>query len=105
MNSEQLAGAARYMDELADEKGLLQALQAVDMDMDSIIYVAQQRALRMVLALRGEKVHSTRQVKVNLSVIEQEIEKHLTLASLDGICIGLAAAKGLAWNPPSSKDN
>lgn len=105
MNSEQLAGAARYMDELADEKGLLQALQAVEVEQDAVMYVAQQRALRMLLALRGERVHPTRQIKVKLSVIEQEIEKHLALASLDGICIGLAAAKGLAWNPPSSKDN
>ena len=102
MTAEDLAAAARYLDDLASKQGLVEALAAAGLAEQDAFYVAGQRALKLILLERGQSWPS-RVTALALSPHEQQLEKVFLLACLDGMAIGAAATKGLKLDqsPPN----
>jgi hypothetical protein len=113
MTAEELAAACRFLD--TKTKELVGGAQAVEdvlqglvgVEYDDLNYIASQRSLRIILhCVRGQLRATAKMEKVELSPVEHAMDKLLTLASIDGIAIGLAAAKGLAEPlPPTTSLN
>jgi hypothetical protein len=95
MTSEEIASSARYLDSQTETRGGDEVLKELGIDWDSLRYVANQRAIRLMLVLSGKKL-PTSMKHVKLTAIEEAVVDHLSMASMDGICIGIAAAKGLS---------
>lgn len=100
MNSEQLAAAVRYMDDVSDREGLQGVLQAVGVERSDLAYISEQRALRVVLMIRGAPIPKA-MTPIQLSREEEMLLTSLATSCMDGICIGLAAAKGLSMPLPN----
>lgn len=92
MKLDELAGAARYLD---GNKTAEEVMELLGVDPQAVVYLAKQRALRGILALRGQTLIGNGLQKIELNETEQRMENLLTAASMDGLMIGLAAAKGL----------
>ncbi len=99
MDTEKLAGAARYLDHLADthkERSLQMACEQVGLPFDDMKYICEQRAMRTLLLVRGKRVLSTqRMTKYNFSPQDRLWLGYFFAASVDALLIGLAADKGL----------
>jgi hypothetical protein len=102
MKSHPLAIAARYNDAESQEHGFQATVERQGFDMDEIIHVANQRALRIILdtdpaltpALKSA-LKSGKPVEVALTVEQAKLQVNLAAAILDGIMIGWRA-RGLA---------
>lgn len=92
-----LIAASRYADAQSEEFGLAGAIAQNNIDMGTLVYAAQQRALRMtMLAARGPEslmsMSKTRKGEVYLSETEQEMFDQFVISYLDGMFIGWKAA-------------
>jgi len=87
-----LSEAARYNDAMAEEHTLESVIMNMNLHPDEVHHVASQRALRVILMLRGEIGDITKQNNVRLSGEERELMLTLTAVAMDGIAIGTKAA-------------
>lgn len=89
-----LAKACRENDDLAEQNGLEAAVAAVGADLIDTVRVAEQRAIRAALHANGTVLSPDRRFQaVDISPMEQAEFTRLISATLDGIAIGLRAAK------------
>lgn len=84
--------AASQGDETAERHGLRAALERVGINHDDALYVASQRALRLVLIDRGEAL-PTESGPIMLTDAEEETHRKYTTMCLDGISIGVRATR------------
>ncbi len=88
ITKEQLADACRAHDNAADTGTTLpEALSKRGVETNAAVYVADQRALRMVLGMRGEA--STASRRVMLSQEEEKLMMRFAAMWLDGLVVGL----------------
>lgn len=92
-----LTEAARYSDAQCEEQGIEATVASSGLDLEAIVYVAQQRALRLTVLLnRGEQAlkklsSNSRFEVVSLSPTEEAMMESFTLGYLDGMFIGWTA--------------
>lgn len=111
LTSEDLAAAARYLDsKLLDGGGTDETqddiLKELGVDFQDLAYVANQRALRVILLiLRGEKVPSDYKLaQVQLDEQEKMLMSMMSGIAVDAMAIGIAASQGRSA-PMPSKDS
>ena len=91
--------AARYADAYAEDGGFEHAFNVAGIDMEAVLYVAQQRALRLAIVLsRGEGALSDanaggRGASFRLSPAEEGMMRAMYVAVMDGLFIGQYAAR------------
>jgi hypothetical protein len=93
---EEFAEAARYADAGAMEHGFAEYLELIGVDMEGLLYVAEQRGLRAAMLADGQdpsRLSRTEQTEVRLSRQARQLMPLLQAAVIDGIAVGLAAAK------------
>lgn len=93
---DELAESARYQDALAEEHKWLDYCKLVNVDPEGLEYVAHQRALRAVMLIDGQdpsKRSRTEKTTVDLSPQAESLLLPLTALAMDGIAIGLDAAR------------
>lgn len=102
--------SARFNDDLAERKGTEQAVAELGLDLDEVVYVAEQRALRLTLHANGrsdelqslhwpsagkatdrDRRRFSNMPAVRLDRAEQEQFQWFVSCSLDGICLGWGA--------------
>lgn len=86
--------AARYNDADAEDHGTIQAvIERLGMDFDEVVYVAEQRALRLVLLRRGrlDELSRTEFQRLPMTEFERAEVEALTTLYLDGIALGWRA--------------
>lgn len=86
--------AARYNDAEVEEHGLEALTKKCELPLDDLRYIAEQRALRMVLVQRGRQNEIARikqATAVSLSIEEQATVEALTPLYLDAILLGWRA--------------
>jgi hypothetical protein len=91
---EELSEAARYTDALAEENNYETVIQRLDADPAGLMYVAQQRALRVAMVIDGmdpRTMSRTEKTAIKLSDQAESLMTHLTALAMDGITIGMAA--------------
>lgn len=96
MTLEQLKAACRANDEDAlGDGGLGRACRNAVVALDDLAYIAHQRALRVILLRRGEEWQEVelRPDEIKLRPDEISIFHLLTATEMDGIAIGLRAAR------------
>lgn len=92
-----LTEAARYGDAQAEEQGIEAMIAQQGMDLDALTYVAEQRALRIVImSTRGaaalkRMAGSGRFENVSLTQEEDAMLEIFKIAYLDGLFIGWSA--------------
>jgi hypothetical protein len=96
IGKDELAESARYMDAMAEEHGFEQWAEINKIDAGGLWYVAQQRALRAAMLIDGQDptlLSRTEKTEIHLSEHVQEMMVHLTSVAMDGIGIGIGAAR------------
>lgn len=90
-----LMEAARYNDAQAEEAGVKHAIEALGLTWDDVMYVAEQRALRIVLLQRGDGSLEAAAggQPFTLDDNDRAAMRVVALASLDGIALGWNAAR------------
>jgi hypothetical protein len=92
-----LTEAARYGDAQCEERGLATTITENGLELDAIMYVAEQRALRItIMVSRGPDaltaMASTGKFEsVRLTASEQSMLEQFKIAYLDGLFIGWTA--------------
>lgn len=94
LKDDPLAEAARNVNALADEHGLEKAVELVGLEVDKMLYVSEQRGLR-VLAAQDDAgpLNPTIPTPMFLSPVQQLALVSLTAAYMDGIAIGWEARR------------
>lgn len=93
-----LAEAARNNDAIAEEHGVEAAAEMIGLDMDALMHVADQRALRLtILATEGPErlaaaTLGNKPTPIALGPEQKHLHRMFMLAALDGICIGWKAS-------------
>jgi len=96
MNSEQLAGAARYWDKFFVDGGDPDAaLAEIELSRDDLSYIAEQRALRIAMAFRGIQPKTAITV-MDFDPTEEVAVEFMAKVIKDGIVIGLLAGRRLS---------
>jgi hypothetical protein len=96
IKKEQLAAAVRAADNLADiGTSMGDILKQRGIDPTDALFVAEQRALRMVLVLenRLKEVDQTRLSPVSLSARERKVQAQFASIWLDGLLAGVKTGK------------
>lgn len=95
-----LAKAARLNDYEADAgKDAIKIAADLEIDTDALVYMAEQRALRVVLIQSGRLAEvqdaemEARAQEIKLNVAEQAMMQMLTVMCLDGLVIGWRALR------------
>lgn len=95
-----LAEAARYNDAIAEERGLAAAVAEAGLDMEELLHVADQRALRAVLigsrgaaALKLLDPVAPSAIEPPLTHVEKAQLAFYTSLYMDGITLGAKAAR------------
>lgn len=94
-----LTEAARYGDAQCEERGIEATVAEHGLDLDAIMYVAEQRALRIVVMLsRGHEAltamaSSGKFETIRLTPSEDDMLEQFKVAYLDGLFIGWLARK------------
>src|SRR6478736_991715 len=91
-----LLEAARYSDARSEEHGLEEWAAQTDIDLEGLMYVARQRALRAAMMMDGQDpglLSRTEPTQVTLGEDAEAAMTYLTAAVMDGIGIGVAASK------------
>lgn len=88
--------AARNLDAIAEEHGLERTVADLDLDLNYVMHVASQRAMRLViLSSRGEAalkaLNTGKQEPIAFTPTESIMLERFTLALLDGLVIGWKA--------------
>lgn len=99
MMEQQLAAlkeAARNNDAIAEEHGLVEAAKRIGIDLEALMHVADQRALRATIAMsRGEKAMrsfaASKVTFVPMNPDELALHQTLTAVFMDGITLGWRA--------------
>src|SRR5687768_1332791 len=94
MTSDQLSAACRENDLRADLGGFPSAAKSLGVDPEDLLYIAEQRAMRLVMKRWGIEIPTVKR-EIQFNSLQLEEIKLLTAASADGIAIGLRAAH--AW--------
>lgn len=91
--SDPLLMAARYNDAEAEDHGIQGAVEKHGLDFESLRYIAEQRALRIVLLQNGEieRLRGTGYTRIELSAEQRTLVDGLTPLYLDAIFIGWRA--------------
>lgn len=91
ITKEQIAAACRAHDNAADMgESMPEILAKRGIDARDAIYVAEQRALRLVLLASGRPMPDpTRMSQVALSASERKMFTQLTVMWLDGLAVGV----------------
>jgi hypothetical protein len=89
-----LAAAASRNDEIAETQGLSATVGELGLEMDGLVYVAEQRALRaVIIQTRGlEGLEAMQASGVALTPQEKVTQMHYASMYLDGIALGYRAA-------------
>lgn len=89
-----LAKAARDLDEQCESEGFDACFASLGLDRNDVIYMAQQRALRMALISvgRSDLIATDKLVEIPPGVVKPELLQALTITCLDGIITGWKAA-------------
>lgn len=89
-----LTEAARYNDAQAEEIGIMETVNANGLDPIAVVYIAQQRALRLVMlnnygieALE-DLVRQNAKQELNLTERDRQMIEDIAIAFVDGIMIG-----------------
>lgn len=93
---DELAESARYQDALSEEHGWEEFCKVVGVEPMGLHYIAQQRALRMAMLLDGQDprlLSRTEKTAVTLSDRATDMMPNLAALAMDGIVIGLHAAR------------
>jgi hypothetical protein len=93
---EQFAEAARYADAGAMEHGFEEYLKQIGVDLEGLLYIADQRGTRAAMLADGQdpsRLSRTQQTVVRFSPQIRRLLPYFQSAVIDGIAIGLAAAK------------
>jgi len=96
IGKDELAESARYLDALSDEHELDSVAHMLSLDPEGLMYVAEQRALRAAMLLDGNdprKLDRTQKTQVTLSEEASSMMPLLTSLMMDGVCIGIHAAR------------
>jgi hypothetical protein len=96
ITKDQLAAACRAQDNLADiGTAMGDILKQRGIDPADALYVAEQRALRMVLVLenRLKEVDQTKLSPVSLSARERKVQAQFATIWLDGLVAGVKTGK------------
>lgn len=89
-----LSEAVRYNDARAEEHGFDEALRQLGLDdMNAVLHVAQQRAMRMVLVAEGSPINEETMRSVLAYPARRAMMKSLTSTFLDGLCAGWEAQR------------
>jgi hypothetical protein len=94
IGKDELAEAARYADARAEELGLQEWAKQVGVDIDGLVYVANQRALRAAMIVDGQdptNMPLDRMTTVRLSPAVRELLPFLTTVVIDGFALGFTA--------------
>ena len=91
-----LLEAARYSDARSEEHGIDEWAAQNDIDLEGLMYVAQQRALRSAMIMDGMDptlLSRTEPTEITLSDEAAAAMKYLAAVCMDGIAIGIAVSK------------
>ena len=91
VSREVLASVVTDNDRRAERRGTTVVLQGLGFDPGGAAYVAEQRALRAVLAMRGPLPDTSRPFAVALSSEEHRLLTAMASVWLDGLAAGAAA--------------
>ena len=83
-----LTRAAREVNAYADTHGMPETCEHFGVDLDKLMYLAHQRALRAVFALDGINMDADVPLVPILTPQQRELVKALTMSEADGIMIG-----------------
>lgn len=88
-----LAMAARELDTISEEQGFRALFETLGLDREDVIYMAQQRALRVALIVAGrtDLLGHDKLMEIPQGVIDPGLLQDLTLCALDSINIGWKA--------------
>jgi hypothetical protein len=103
MDRNEIAEAARYADARSEELGLDGWASAYGVELDGLVYVAQQRALRAAMMLEGRNPKDIDQTRLSLVRIQPSTERFMPLLTanwLDGFAAGLTAKDRAADDEP-----
>lgn len=93
MIDKQILGiAACQNDEGVENSGFEKTIRSLSVDQQGLLYVAEQRALRMILNERGQTMPD-KKIGVLLTPEEQRRLSIYTAICVDGILIGVRASK------------
>lgn len=85
-----LARAAADNDAVSEERGPTAALSDVGLDIEDVMAVSEQRAIRAYLQMQGRPIPQSAEF-VALSQLDKLSVMHLTALVMDGIAIGWRA--------------
>lgn len=94
ITKDNLLEAAAYSDARSEEHGIDEWAVQNNIDLEGLMYVAKQRALRSAMIMDGQDpslLSRTEPTQVTLSEDAEAMMLHLTALSMDGIAIGLTA--------------
>lgn len=89
---DELAEASRYLDAMSEEHPVPFIVERYGVDIDGLVYVAQQRALRAAMVLDGQDprlLSRTELSSVKLSPEAEALMPTLAAVVLDAIMVGL----------------
>lgn len=89
-----MARAARELDTLCETQGFDACFKQLGLDKDDVIYMAQQRALRMALisAGRADLIGGKELTPIPSGIVHPDMLQALTITCLDGLITGWKAA-------------
>lgn len=96
IGQDELSESARYMDALSEEHSFMDVSMMVNIDPESLIYVAEQRALRTAMLMDKQDPTLLSRTEVTTVTLSPEVKKlmpALTSLAMDGMVIGAHAAR------------
>ena len=86
-----LAKAAREVNDYAETHGLNETCERYNLATEDVRYIAEQRAYRVLWAIKGINLNLKEHRILLLSAKEKEMLMSLTMAYMDGLVIGWRA--------------
>jgi hypothetical protein len=93
IGKDQIAETIRYNDAASEEHGLETFLRQRGVDIDGLAYVARQRGLRGIMALRGENPNVQVPTRVRHTEAETKVLAMIAAGVMDGFMAGLALGR------------
>ena len=96
IGQDELSESARYMDALSEEHSFTDLARMMDLDPEGLTYVAEQRALRAAMLMDDQDptlLSRTEKTAITLPLWLRQLMPTLTTLAMDGIQIGIHAAR------------
>lgn len=92
----ELSEASRYTDARAEDIGFEETVNELGIEMSGLMYVAEQRALRMILIMQGRspsEMSKTSFERISLSSNERKMMALFQSCWIDALCVGVKTMK------------